>query len=292
MRILSFDGGGIRGVWSARITERLPRILSRAELLAGTSTGAINCAGLQILPPSEVVRLFQDNGPDVFEDLGLVDDIEDLWNLDGAKYYGDPLKKLLRKTFGDLTISKLPKPTLITSFNTRHPSGRWQPEVISNLPTPIYDSSVTVVDAVMRSTAAPTYFPMYQKRVDGGVWANHPGMAAVAACVNANVMARRLDKISVLSIGTGRFPKKVKTAKNDLGAFNWLQEGIIDLLLDGSIEAVDFYLKSLLGPRYFRLQIDIDEEIKLDDVSSISELIDLADSYDLNEVKSWMEGFW
>ncbi len=292
MRILCFEGGGIRGIFSARIADRLPDVFAKSDLVAGTSTGAINSIGLQYFSPSEVVKLFADNGSRIFEDLGLVDDVEDLWNLEGAQYYNKNLKALMARKFGDRMTSDLPKKTLITAFNCRHPSGRWQPEVMGNLPGPLYKDQVSLVDAIMRSTAAPTVFPVYQKRIDGGVWANHPGMAALSAAINPMVFNAKFQNVSLLSIGTGRCPKQLSTAKNDLGAFDWLKSGIIDVLLDGSMEATDFYLQSILGPRYHRVQLDLPKEIKLDDSSATGDLIALADSFNLADTKAWLQGFW
>lgn len=49
-RILSIDGGGFRGLFTARLLERLewevPGFLERFDLVAGTSTGAILALGV------------------------------------------------------------------------------------------------------------------------------------------------------------------------------------------------------------------------------------------------------
>ncbi len=297
MKILTFDGGGIRSVFSARILQRLQMshsdFLDKTDLIAGTSGGAIvGCALAAGLAPGDVVRLFSERGDEIFTPSSLSDDIEDLWDLAGAKYENKGLKRVLSDVFKDQTIGSLKKKVLVTSFDLRHPSGRWQPAVFQNIGGPSQALELSIVDAVMRSTAAPTYFPVYQKYADGGVWGNHAGMAALSAALNPFVGNARFDQVSVLSIGTGRNPARLRTAKNDLGALDWLKNGVVDLLLDSSMEAIDYYLKSILGPRYFRLQIDLPSEIKLDDIDEIQTMIEFADKYNGEELKAWMQGFW
>ena len=65
--ILSLDGGGIRGIFSARVLERLelamPGFLGQLNLLAGTSTGGIIALGLAAgMPPAQLVRLYREEG--------------------------------------------------------------------------------------------------------------------------------------------------------------------------------------------------------------------------------------
>jgi hypothetical protein len=75
-RILSFDGGGIRGLLTATLLERLeaarPGFLAKADLYAG-------------LPPSTIVDLYESKAGVVFAD-SVLDDIRDLGRLSGAEY--------------------------------------------------------------------------------------------------------------------------------------------------------------------------------------------------------------
>ena len=298
MKILTFDGGGLRSIFSARIVQRIIKnssdFLTKADLIAGTSGGSIvGCALASGIAPGDVVSLFAERGDEIFTPSSLADDIEDLWDLTGAKYTNKGLKRVLSDVFKQQTLGSLEKKILVTAFDLRHPTGRWQPAVFQNIGGPTATPELSVLDAIMRSTAAPTYFPVYQKFADGGVWGNHPGMAALAAALNPYVGNARFDKVSVLSIGTGRNPMQLRTAKNDLGSVDWLKNGIVDLLLDGSMEAIDYYLKSILGPRYFRVQFDIPlVEVKLDDLDQVQTMIGFADGYDGRDLRAWMEGFW
>ena len=294
-KILALDGGGLRAVFQARLIERLEVHLGHdliPDLYAGTSGGAIVACNLQKIPASKIVKFFEEEGPKIFERESFLEEVDDLWNLAGAKYYNNQLKKSLTAVFGDDTLSDLPRRTLITSFALRHEEKFWQPVVFHNFPNVKASPDLSVVDALLRSSAAPTYFPVYQDHCDGGVWGNNPSMSAVAAAGDEYVGGQKLSNISVLSIGTGRLSMQLKGGKRDLGAVDWFQKGLVEILLDGNVEASHYYSKSLLGPRYQRVQVDLDQNVKLDDVKSIGKMIAYADAVDLSPILEWLQGFW
>ncbi len=294
-KILALDGGGIRSIFQARIISRLEERLGRSllpSLIAGTSGGAIIGCALTKFSPEEVMEFYRKKVGAVFKKGSFLDDIEDVWNLAGAKYANLALKNGLKSAFGDETLGSIQQKILITSFSLQHPDGNWQPVVFHNFPSAKASSDLTIVDALMRSTAAPTYFPVYQKHTDGGVWGNNPSMSALAATLDQMVGRQRVDRISLLSIGAGILPSRLKGSKNDLGSVDWLQKGLIDLLLDGNVEASHYYTRSILGPAYYRVQINLDREIKLDDASNMETMVNLANGVDLEPILEWMQGFW
>jgi hypothetical protein len=71
-KILCLDGGGIRGLISARILQELEEQIQQPlheyfDLIAGTSTGSILAAGLAYgLPAKELVKIYQDDGLKIF----------------------------------------------------------------------------------------------------------------------------------------------------------------------------------------------------------------------------------
>ncbi len=125
-RIVALDGGGIRGVYTAvllqRLSKEVPGFLDRADLLAGTSTGGILALALaKGMKPDELVALYQDNGGQIFS-RSLLREIGDLGDLIGAKYNNANLEKLLRDKFGDMTLDGLlPRNVLIPSFDLDSP---------------------------------------------------------------------------------------------------------------------------------------------------------------------------
>jgi patatin-like phospholipase/acyl hydrolase len=297
-KILALDGGGLRSVFQARLIERIESAIGgklSADLWAGTSGGAIVASSLQVLSASDTIKFFQTEGPKIFTDDGFLDDVRDLWDLKGARYETKRLRKVLEKTFGGMTLGEVKAKILITSFALQSAEG-WEPVVFHNFTGPKGSPSMTITDAVCASSAAPTYFPVYpingNKYADGGLWGNNPSMSAVSAACDKMVGRQRIDKVSVLSIGTGKNPMTLKGAKNDLGALDWLSKGLIDILLDGNIEASHYYSRSLLGPQYLRVQPSLANEIKLDDTDGIQRMIDVANGTDLDPILSWMQGFW
>lgn len=294
-KILSLDGGGIRSAFQARVITRLEAALGSRlapDLYAGTSGGAIVSCGLQKLSPDEVLGFFLSDCPKIFRKESFFKEIDDLWNLKGAKYETKTLRDSLSRIFGEMTIGDLPSRTLLTSFSLKHPEGGWQPVVFHNFAGINSSLSLKVVDAILRSASAPTYFPVYQDHCDGGVWGNNPSMSAVAAACDELVGRQPISKVAVLSIGTGWTRGSLKGTKRDLGAIDWFQKGIMDVLLDGNVEASHYYTKSLLGPRYYRIQVELPHEVKLDDARNVSEMIACADAVNLQPILDWMEGFW
>lgn len=294
-KVLALDGGGLRAAFQARLIERLEDLRGKSlqpDFYAGTSGGAIVACAIQKMSPAQAVEFFKEEGPKIFKRESFLDDIEDLWNLTGAKYYNTQLHKSLATLFGDMTLDSLPAKTLITSFALKSEEQYWQPVVFHNFPGVKGSPGLSVVDAILRSTAAPTYFPVYQDHCDGGVWGNNPSTSGLAAAADEMVGGQALKNIAILSLGTGRRPTQLKGNKRDLGAYDWYQKGLIDLLLNGNVDASHYYTRSLLGARYQRVQVDLEVDIKLDDAKAVSKMIAYADSVDLKPILDWMEGFW
>jgi len=186
-RILSVDGGGIRGLYAAvlldRLTLEVPTLVDRVDLVAGTSTGGIIALGLAHgLAPADLVALYRDRAKEIFDDSWL-DDLKDLGGLTGADYDNENLKKLLGEIFGKrTTLKQLKKRVLVPTFDLDNESpapGKrmWKPKFFHNYPGPDSDGEELVVDVALRTSAAPTYFPTYQGYIDGAVVANNPAMA-------------------------------------------------------------------------------------------------------------------
>src|SRR5690349_13432625 len=122
-RVISIDGGGIRGLVTTILLQRLvatpglERILSNVQLLAGTSTGALLALGIAHgLPLQRIRDVYEKAGPRIFDDSWL-DNVLDLGKLRGADYGTAPLRRELNNLFGDITLGKLKKKVLIASFD-------------------------------------------------------------------------------------------------------------------------------------------------------------------------------
>jgi len=296
-RILSLDGGGIRGLLTAILLERLeaalPGTLSRVDLFAGTSTGGILALGLAAgRAPADAREAYEKHGHTIFADSPF-DNLRDLGHALGAQYSGGPLRQLLSEQFGDMRLGDLPHKVLIAAFDLDNgpdlppPLRTWKPKFFHNFPGTDSDGDERVVDVAMRTAAAPSYFPVYQGYIDGGVVAGNPSMAALAQALEPNTGGQALTEVSVLSVGTGRNTRYLSAQENDWGWVQWAPH-IINIVLDGTSGVADYQCRQLLGERYHRLNPLLPERINLDEVGKIPRLAEIANRVSLEATLDWL----
>jgi len=242
-RILSLDGGGIRGLITAIILERLeqavPNFLSKIDLIAGTSTGGLLALGLAAgKSPEETRELYKQRGKSVFRDT-VFDDVRDIGKLVGADYSLEPLKIELEAEFGNTKLGDLSKKVLISAFdldNNPQPVENyrtWKAKFFHNYPGPDTDSDQKVVDVAIRTSAAPTYFPIYQGYIDGGVVAGNPSMCALAQALHISTGGQWIEDVILLSVGTGHNPRYLEVEEEDWGLAQWAPV-LVHLVMEGS----------------------------------------------------------
>lgn len=282
-RILSIDGGGIRGVIPARvlveIEERTQKPVSELfDLIAGTSTGGLLALGLTKPAPDaagspqfsarEMLELYEQEGAAIFH--------RDLWhrfmaleNILEEKYPSDGIEEVLAKYFGEAKLSAALTEVLVTSYDLERRTpfffrrSRARERVGWDWP---------MRQAARATSAAPTYFEParlaaaeggeYYALVDGGVFANNPAMCAYA---EARVMWPGEDDFLVVSLGTGELTRRIPYAEaKGWGLAKWAQP-ILGVVFDGVSDTVDFQLGQLCREegnrvsRYLRLQVRLDE---------------------------------
>ncbi len=195
-------------------------------------------------------------------------------------------KGLLERVIGDTKLGQLSKKVLIATFDlkdeTREPP-RWKPKFFHNYPEDGGDDKLRLVDVVLRSAAAPVYFPMYQGYIDGGVAALNPSTCAIAQAFHEGYLDVRL-----LSIGTGKNPRCLEQLDADWGIYQW-GLNLVDMVMDGGSEVADYQCRQILADQYFRIQPHLPEPIGMDEWQSVDELIDIADSIDLDPMLNWMK---
>lgn len=304
-RILSLDGGGVRGALTARLLARIeaetPGFLAGVHLFAGTSTGSILAVGLaKGVTPLELVTLYQDQSAALFNDT-LFHDVGGLWGLVGAKYTTQNRYTAIHPTIGDITLNDLlPLKVLVSSFqldsaNPITPAASsphsWKAKFFHNFPGADSDGPQKAIEVIMRSSAAPTYFPIYQGFIDGGVVANNPSMCALSQAINVETGGQKLEDISLLSLGTGTRPQYITSKDGNWGLKQW-GFTLLDLLFDSGVGLADYQCQQLLGSCYLRLNPDLDHAIGLDAVNSISALISVADNVELGPCLRWIEEYW
>jgi len=297
-RILSVDGGGIRGLYAAALLDRLladvPGLLDRVNLFAGTSTGAIIALGLaRGVQPKDLVALYRDNARQIFH-LAVWRTLEGLDGFCRAKYDDKDLANALEAKFGKMTLADLsPKRVLVPTFDLDNEGARgrrrmWKPKFFHNFPGPDSDGDQRVVDVALRSSAAPTYFPTYQGYIDGGVVANNPSMAALAQALDAQTGGQVLSDIRLFSLGTGTSPAYLPGQLLDWGIARWAKP-IHTLMIDGMMGVADYQCARLLSDSYCRLAPDLPEPVLLDAVDKIDELIADANQVDISTTVTWLK---
>jgi patatin-like phospholipase/acyl hydrolase len=306
-RIIALDGGGIRGVLTAVLLDRLaqayPRLLQNQpgskSMFAGTSTGGILALGLADgLTPAQMRDLYVVNGKSIF-DAGWARNVVELGGLAGSKYDNENLKGVLQHTFGAKRLKDLSARVLIPSFSldngSSDPAQRtWSPKFFHNFPGADTDGDVLLVDVAMSTGAAPTYFPSYNEHIDGAVIANNPSMAAIAQVLDdRNDASDRaaLSEIRLLSVGTGLTLQYIEQKNLDWGDAQWIQP-ILNVMMDGSVGVADFEARQLLGPRYCRVEpiFPAGCSFPLDDVSKVVDLMKFGQNFDLAPAIAWLNG--
>jgi len=275
IRILSIDGGGIRGIIPGQILVKLEQKLNEAEekkgnknpeariadyfdLVAGSSTGGILTCAL-LCPQSghalkskftaqQVVDLYLKYGKQIFK-RRFKQKIRSLFGWTDEKFSAASLYNKLEEYFGETMLSELRKPCVITSYDIERRHGHFFAQHdAKKMP----DYNFKVKDVARSTSAAPTYFECASIKsaedvtcylIDGGVFVNNPALCAYAE-------ARQLFKIGakdmlILSLGTGSADKSFlyKKARN-WGKIGWLRP-LIDIMMSGAAEVVNFQLKQI-----------------------------------------------
>ncbi len=304
-RILSLDGGGIRGIISAVWLDALERALGSPiarhfNIIAGTSTGSIlACMLASGHTAEEVIRLYATRGLRIFPPWAsrVLDRLgRTLRQGPSAPKYGDDgLEAELRDALGPgLRFGDLRPLVMVVAYNTFQREAK---VFKSNRPEEDY-AATPAWEIVKSSCSAPTYFPAHvltlsgvrHPMIDGGVAANNPTACAIAEGVReqSKLPARLrvpLERFEVASFGTGGLTRPISASNaREWGALEWAIP-IIDVLMDGAADATHYVAKHVLSPdRYTRAQTDLLEAYDdMDDASptNINALMSVA--------RGWLE---
>jgi patatin-like phospholipase/acyl hydrolase len=300
-RIMTFDGGGVRGSLMAalvkRLTDTFPGMLDQVDLFAGTSTGSVVALGLASGINADTLVDFysQENLRSAFSPSRR--------NWLRPRYANSNFKNLLENHFpGNQTLRDLTRHhVMVTSFQLNdHAENHWYPHFIHNYtddPNSPYLNDL-VVDCALRSAAAPTVFPSHQGYIDGGMIANNPSTPAIAVALRHEPNLN-LSDISLLSLGTGLTPTILEADSTRWGVIQWMlnpfrlpAEPLLNILFDGVVNADHFMSKQLLRERYCRLNPPLRKPTALDDWKAIPQLIETANDFDLGPTIEWVKNNW
>lgn len=287
VRILSLDGGGIRGIIPATIVKYIEdeirkkegdekRLADYFDMVVGTSTGGM-LAGFYLtknpkgtVPSTEfeaqqALDLYMKKGVNIFNDSKYFSWFGMRQLVNAVQYNPKVLENLLEDNFGDNMMHDLLKPCTITTYNLN----RKKAFFIRSEDHSTRNRTFKVKDALRSTSAAPTYFPpakiqnhaeklnknedKFMYNIDGGVFANNPTLCAYSEARNMTFKDQGVEfptgaQMLIVSIGTGggNFELADLNKSSKWGVIKWAK-ATPNIMMDGSIDTVDYQMKQLYG---------------------------------------------
>lgn len=266
-QILALSGGGFRGLYTAKVLADLEEeigepIARRFDLIAGTSVGGILALAIAMeIPASRIVDLFVKHGEQIFKRRFS---LRGIWR---APFSSSPLQSLLSANdlFGEHVLGHCKHPVIIPTIN--YSTG--QPVLFKTPHHPDFKRNHLnrVVDISLATSAAPAYFPRHtfnnSQYVDGGLYANAPGLLAVHEA--QTFFQQNEQQIHLLSVGTMSSKFTVDPRKNrEGGTFDWggLNPANMPKRLFGlSISVQESLTNNMLGHRLQGRYLHVDDDL-------------------------------
>ena len=291
-RILTIDGGGVRGVIPATILAALERATGRPtgehfDFVAGTSTGALLAAGIPAgIPAARLAARCADRSAEVVRRGPSLTDLRRI--VTGVAYDVDVLHRLVREELGpeaaEWRLNDAPIGLLITA--KRLADGMPWYFVRDDPANSCRAGEYRLADVAVASAAAPTYFrpfvlPGIGEVIDGGIGV--AGNPVYRACVEAFTYATGYDPADtvVVSLGTGRWARRRRPGW--LGA--WLGWTLSELLRSPAEQQTELVHRHWPGTPFYRIDIELPRDIGLDAVDDIGELRRIGEG--LAELVPW-----
>ena len=303
-RILSIDGGGIRGIIPAKVLFHLEeeaikkdgpnaRLCDYFDLVCGTSTGGIIAIGIALgMTAKEILNLYKDNAKKIFPSKSTAKAF-----LANKPYYDrKALEELLAKNFNQqdyhnntARICHCKTRLCIPSYDLD--KGKEHVFKTNHLHNITRDCHMPVVNVALATAAAPVYFSPYSfkytemnsvnecsyiNNVDGGVLANNPALIGLTEAVYC--LDIPLENIEVLSLGTGTFNLKDQACNKKRGLRYWLLPHkrslrIYEVMASGQSVYIDNTMKLMSQGAghdqkgrfiYYRIQEMLEQNIPMD----------------------------
>lgn len=322
--LLCCDGGGIRGIITAMLIADLDNsygIIGNSSGFAGTSTGGLIALALANgVDIGTITNVYLNDGQTIFtptpwdseQELARASAKEKLGSGPGDYYcaYTDAgLIQVADYLLGASTLAGASKFVAVNSAQLWDGTS-WMAQTLSNgMLNPF--RNITMADAALATSAAPTYFPPheidgYGYFADGGVFANNPTMAAVAELSRNGVP---IDRIKVISLGTGisasGIPASAIGDRFHWGIVSWMNpiewEGVpamatMNLMFDATEQAATSQAQEFLGANIVRGNVTLPQPFGLDDWKDVQQLVDLTNDYiqsgDWAQVRDWVASNW
>jgi len=296
-RILSIDGGGIRGLIPAKLLAELERELKHSDpdkklyehfdLICGTSTGAILAIAIALgIPASMMVKFYKEHAQMIFPKWYLKVLPRKSRAIITSIYSNKELRKKLKEIYSAANggippiLNDLKTKVCIPVFNgndgqinvlkTRHHNEYFR------------DYKLPAHEVALSSASAPVYYPPHTfsfsnehgtgvnvNMIDGGIFANNPSLIGLLEATEK--LGYSFSDVSLLSLGTGKGKHIIKTGWKQKDVWYWLfpKPRLLDIILDSQSQITEQYLAFLNRIAanqnndfdYLRIQYDMGADI-------------------------------
>jgi predicted acylesterase/phospholipase RssA len=270
-RILSIDGGGIRGIIPATLLASLEQATGKPgrehfDFVAGTSTGAILVAGVAAgFSGERLASLYRRRGPELFRQVPVLGVLRRI--VRGHLYDVERLRDMVAEELGELAawqINDVPLDILVTAKGLED-GHAWY--FVKDRPgeNASRTGGYGLVESVTASAAAPTYFQPWPVEgigllVDGGTGV--AGNPVYQACVEAfeYTGAYQPAETIVVSLGTGRFLDR----RRPTWLWPWVQWILSELLRSPGEQQTELVQRHYATARFYRIDVRLPRDIPLD----------------------------
>ncbi|SDE60917.1 CBASS cGAMP-activated phospholipase [Cellulophaga baltica] len=272
-KILSIDGGGIKGVFPAMFLMLLEdelknrsdgktKIYQHFDLITGTSTGGIIAIALALgISAKEIYNLYLDNAKEIFGNKKPFF----FGQIRNSAHERNFLETLVRNKFKEVNSGNDPR---LKDCKTDicipiYDLIQGNPSVLKTKYHPAFerDYHIPAYQAAMATSAAPTYFDPYtsdyidlngtkkdfSNKVDGGVMANNPTLVALLEATKAFKV--EMSQLEILSLGTGYKKFTDGNSRKKWGLYYWMRKDkrqrLIDLFMQSQSQLVANYISLL-----------------------------------------------
>ena len=287
-RILSLDGGGIKGAFTSSVLHTLEKVTGKSiskhfDLITGTSTGGIIAIAIGLgIPLCEILDLYVKKGPKIFPNPS-----RGYWGKFTAfcrhawqpKHCQSVLQKYLYEVLGEKSFGESANRLVIPAFNAVN--GDIQLFKTAHCEAYRMDYRLPATTVALATSAAPTFFSAFTDPdgrvfLDGGVWANCPAMVGLVEATTA--LSWPVEQIDILSIGTTSEPFDVNHKRRNGGFLRW-NKGVVDLLQEAQVRGTLGLANTMTGRRLLRIDaVARPGRFSLDGANEVSDLKALGEN--------------
>lgn len=266
-RILALSGGGYRGLFTAAVLEKLeangPPLHERFDLVIGTSIGSILAGAVALeIPAKDIVAGMLAHGTKIFPGQGRMRRMARAVRqfAVSAPYKVEPLQAAIAEILQGKEKQMLNAMQQVLAIPAVSHT-RATPRILrSKGLARAKADDVSVIEAMLASAAAPTYFPARrlgkETVVDGGIVANAPEMVAIADAMQ--FLNIPLKDIHVLSVGTASINLARPAAdEGKPGTVGWMaKRQLFQVTMQAQEKLIRDQCGALLGDRYLHINVE------------------------------------